>query len=123
MTTPAPPEALLVQLGRRNWIILGLLVLGSLLWSDWNVSLGVFCGGMVAILGYRWLERFRRGMLAQPEAGAATRFRFGYVLRLASLGAILYVLIARLQVHPVALAVGLSVVVLNIFYTTLKRLL
>jgi ATP synthase I chain len=112
---------LLAGLARRNWIILGALVLLSLLWRELGFTLGVLGGGLLALTSYRWLHRSLSKLLSQSGGGSTRGFQFGYLLRLVFLAAALYLLIAVAQVHPVGLALGLSVVVLNILWTTLKR--
>ena len=62
-------------------------------------------------------------MLYEVITGAATGFKFAYFLRLGFIAAALYLLIAVARLHPVALAVGLSVVVVNILWTTFRRMI
>lgn len=107
---------------RRNWLILAVLVAGSLFWHSREVTLGVAAGGLVAIAGFQWLHRSLAQILGHPHQASARSFQFGYVARLASLAAALYLLIAVLRVNPVGLVVGLSVVLLNIGWITIKRL-
>jgi len=114
-------EQLLRELARRNWQILALLTVGSLFFCELAVAGGVVAGGVVAIVAHHWRERALRSMLAAGDPGAAKRYQLGYMFRLAFLGSAIYLLIARVQVAPLALVVGLSVVVLNIFWTTFKR--
>lgn len=114
-------EHLLRDIARRNWIILGLLILLSLFWWSQPITLGVAGGGLVAIFGHHWRERSLRKMLAQPHAASAKGFQIGYVIRLACLGSAIYLLIVKAQVAPLALAAGLSVVLVNIFWMTFRR--
>jgi len=114
-------EHLLEEIARRNWIILACLVLLSLLWRSLPATLGVLAGGMLAIIGYLWLYRSLVKTLGEPSQRSARSFKFSYLVRLGALAAALFLLIALAKVHPVGLAVGLSVVVINIFWTTLKR--
>ena len=114
-------DELLGQLARRNWVVFAVLLLGSLLWRSVPVTLGVAAGGLVAIAGYHWLYRSLRGLLSEPSRQGARRFKFGYFLRLGALGAVLLILLVPLGVHPLGLAVGLSVVVLSILWTTITR--
>lgn len=107
---------------RRNLIVFGLLLLFSLVWRSSAITLGVLSGGALAVLSYRWLYLSLLRLLNQPEHGAARRFQFSYLLRLATLAALLFVLIAVIRVHPLALAAGLSVVVISLFWTTIERL-
>lgn len=112
---------LLAALARRNWIILGILLLLSLLWQDPSFSLGVLGGGLLALFSNRWLQRSLSKLLGQAGGGSAKGFQAGYLLRLLFVAAALYLLIAIAKVHPLGLALGLSVVVLNILWTTFKR--
>lgn len=113
-----PDDRLLADISRRNWIILALLVLASLFWLSAAVTLGVVSGGLLAIIGHHW--RYR-ALLKILQGGEARRFQFGYFIRLGTLALILYALIVILKVHPIALVIGLSVVVINIIFTTMQR--
>lgn len=114
-------DQLLQTLARRNWATLGILVLLSLAWGSRAVSLGVLSGGLVAIVAYHWLQFALVRILAQPGMQPAKRFRAGYFVRLAALAGVLFLLVGIFKVHPVALTVGLSVVVFNLLWTTLRR--
>jgi hypothetical protein len=116
-------DRLLHDIARRNWIILGLLVLLSLFWWSIEITMGVAAGGLLAIFGHHWRERALRKMLAMPSDGAAKGFQVGYIVRLAFYGSAIYLLIVKAQVAPLALAAGLSIVILNIYWLTFKRLL
>lgn len=113
-------EQLPSLLNRRNWLILGILLLASLPFAQWNVTAGILCGGLLAIAGFVWLERSLRRLLAEGERA---RYHFGYLLRLLVLGAVLAVLIAVVKIHPVGLVIGLSVVVINLLWLTIQRAL
>lgn len=115
-------DQLLAQLARRNWIILAILSLFSLAWRSVPITQGVVAGGLVAIIGYGWLQRSLISILAQGGERASKRFRSGYIVRLSALTLVLFLLIAKGGVQPVALSVGLSVVVINIIWTTFRRL-
>lgn len=115
-------EQLLQALSRRNWIILASFVLVSLLWRSLPVTLGVVSGGLLVILGYYWRYASLCKLLGAPSQFAAKSFQFGYYVRLAALGSVLFLLIVKAQVNLIALAVGLSVVLLNVLGTTIKRL-
>lgn len=112
---------LLATINRRNWIILGLFCLASLPWKSTAVSLGVFGGGLIAIVGHHWRYRALAEILNSSAIGAARRFQIGYFFRLGTLALALFALIAILKVNPIALILGLSVVVVNIIFTTWQR--
>jgi hypothetical protein len=114
-------EQLPAQLTRRNWIILALLLLSSVPFGNLALSIGILLGGLVAIGGFLWMRRSLNSLLKQPIGGARFRYQFGYILRLAALAVILAVLIAIVKVHPVGLVIGLSVVIINLFWITVQH--
>lgn len=118
-----PIEQLPATLQRRNWWILGILLIASLPLANWSVTAGIFAGGSVAIAGFAWLRLSLRRLLADSGAGTRVRYQLGYVTRLIVLAGILALLIAVVKIHPVGLAIGLSVVVINLLWLTLQRAL
>ena len=108
-------------MARRNWIILAGLLAGSLGWKSLPVTLGVLAGGLTAIIGFFWLKLSLLRMLTVADHDATRRFRFSYIIRLGALAATLFFLVAVARVNLIALAAGLSVVLLNIFWTTFRR--
>jgi hypothetical protein len=110
-------------MARRNWVILAVLILASLFWRSPAVTFGVLSGGLLAILAYYWRYLALSRLLGAPSRQAAKGFQFNYMVRLAVLGSVLFLLIAKARVDPTALVVGLSVVVLNVLVTTMKRLI
>jgi len=121
MTMPEN-EQLLGELARRNWIILIVLVLLSLWWQSLPVTMGVLSGGVLVIINYRWLGRSLLKVLGNPQPGAEKGFKRNYMFRLVFIASSIYLLLVRGGVHPLALVVGLSVVVINLLVTTAKRL-
>ncbi len=115
-------DQLLVELAQRNWIILVVLVLISLLWQSLSITMGVLAGGVLVIINYRWLGRSLFKVLGNPIPGAEKGFKRNYMFRLVFIASSIYLLLVRGEVHPLALAVGLSVVVINLLVTIAKRL-
>lgn len=112
-----------MQMARRNWIILALFLVASALMRDPAFSLGILCGGLTVVTGYQWLHGALVKILQRSDAGAVRSFQTGYLVRLLALGVVLGILIAVLKVNIVGLVIGLSVVVINIFWTTVKRII
>jgi len=115
-------EQLPGTIARHGWIIFALLLLLSCLFRSTSIFFGVLGGGLTALLGYHWLHLNLLRTLGQPDSQAARRFQFGYIIRLGTLACILFLLVAVFRVNPLALAAGLSVVVLSILWTTFRRL-
>lgn len=115
-------DRLLAEMALRNWIILLALVLLSLFWQSLPVTMGVLSGGVLVIINYRWLGRSLFKVISNPQQGAEKGFKRNYLFRLVFIASSIYLLLVRGGVHPIALAVGLSVVVINIAITTAKRL-
>ncbi len=115
-------DRLLVEMAQRNWIILVVLVLLSLFWQSLPITLGVLSGGVLVIINYRWLGRSLFKVLGAPLPGAEKGFKRNYLFRLLFIASSIYLLLVRGGVHPLALVVGLSVVVINLAITTAKRL-
>lgn len=116
-------DRLLGEMSRRNWVILVVLVLVSFFWRSSAVTLGILSGGLVAILAYYWRYLALSRLLGAPSREAAKGFQVNYIVRLGVLGGVLFLLIAKAGVDLTALVVGLSVVVLNVLVTTMKRLI
>lgn len=114
-------DRLLGELARRNWIILIALIGLSLLFRDKDLTLGVASGGLTAVCGYQWLHRSLVKALSEQGQPAIKGFQISYVLRLGALAVMLLLLVAVVKVNPLGLIVGLSVVVINIMLTTVKR--
>ncbi len=115
-------DQLLAVMARRNWIILIVLVLLSLFWQSPPVTYGVLAGGILVIINYRWLGRSLLSVMSDPQPHSAKGFKRNYFFRLVVIASAIYLLLVRGGVHPLALVVGLSVVVLNVMITTVKRL-
>lgn len=111
-------------LARRNWVILALMVAVSLLWQSIPVTLGVMGGGLVIALNYHWMGRSLTRMLADPQRAPRRKVFTGinYLLRLVVMGLAIYLLLVHVKVHPIGLAVGLSLYVVNLMYSTLRRI-
>jgi hypothetical protein len=116
-------EQLPATLNRRNWVSLGVLLIGSVPFANWPITAGILAGGLVAIAGFAWLHRSLRRLLTDPAHGANVRYQLGYVVRLAALAGVLALLIAVVKIHPVGLAIGLAVVIINLLWLTLQRAL
>lgn len=115
---------LATALARRNWVILALMVVVSLLWRSPPVTLGVLGGGLVIAINYHWMGRSLTRLLDDPRRAPQRKIFTGinYLLRLVVMGLAIYLLVAQVKVHPIGLAVGLSLYVVNLIYSTIRRI-
>ncbi len=115
-------EKLPSRLSRRNWIVWCALLVLSLLWRSAAVFLGNAAGGLIAIGGFYWLRHSLTGTLMESGPGPTGRFMYTALLRLAGAAGVISLLIASGRVSSTALAVGLSVVVINLLLLALQAL-
>jgi divalent metal cation (Fe/Co/Zn/Cd) transporter len=112
---------LIQDLARRNWWIFGTMLLTSLLFRSRAVTVGVLGGGLTVIVGFQTLHRSLKRLLANPDKQSGNVFLWGTIPRLLCLACAVFLLIGPLEAQPLALVVGLSVVVINLLWTTLVR--
>jgi hypothetical protein len=102
-----------------NWLILALLVSGSLLLCSARFSLGVLCGGLISVINFHWLYRNLLSVFAYHLTRAKSALMVRYYIRLAVTGLVLYWVISGGHVDVIGLVIGLSVVFMNIVLTTI----
>jgi uncharacterized membrane protein (DUF485 family) len=101
-----------------NWILLAVLVAGSLLLQSGRFSLGILLGGLISIINFHWLYRNLLGVFKKHLNRARAALMLRYYLRLAVTAIALYWIISRNLADVIGLVIGLSVVVMNIVLTT-----
>ena len=77
-------------------------------------ALGVLFGGAVCLSNYQLLWRHARSSVMLVAKQGKIFMIKRYILRLATTGAILYVLIAKLHIDTLGLLLGLSVIMLGV---------
>ncbi len=106
-----------------NWILLAILVVGSLLLYSSRFSLGILCGGLISIVNFYWLYHNLLNVFTKHLNRARKALLLRYYIRLTVLAFVLYWIISGNLVDVIGLVIGLSVVVLNIILTTVLTLL
>jgi len=101
---------------RECWLILAVLGIASFFLMRPDFTLGVLMGGFLAIANFAALQHTVRRAF---NPGGAVVFNkkaivLKYYLRLFVLGLLIYMLVTRDLVNPLGLAVGLSVIVIDI---------
>jgi len=105
-----------------NWILLAILMAGSLVLRSARFSLGIFLGGLISIVNFHMLYRNLLSVFTKHLNRARSALMLRYYLRLAVTAVALYWIISRNIVDVIGLVIGLSIVVLNIVLTTLLAL-
>jgi hypothetical protein len=109
-------ENILKNIRTLNWLILLLLASLSFFLMNEPFTTGIILGGFIIIGNFRLLQHTIRqsfsseGVLRANKASIIVK----YYLRLLAMGLVIYFLIPRNWVHPVGLAIGLSIVVISI---------
>ena len=93
-------DQLIRDMIRRNWLILGLMVLISLLWKSLPVTVGVIGGGLVVIANFHALYRSLKHLLLTPGRKSGLAFQGGTLVRLLCLAGVIFVLIGPLKAPP-----------------------
>ena len=94
---------LLITLTMAGWILFSL-----------NVGLGIFAGGMIAIVNFFWIRNVLQSILSQRPANAPMYAQFRFIARLSLTGFILYFIITSGWFSLAGLFIGLSIIVINI---------
>lgn len=107
------------NLKRRNWIILGFLLLGSVPFLSWRFSMGVLIGGVLVNLNFHFLHQtlVKTLMVTKTKEGVVAK----YLFRLLITGIVILVVLIKNWVNIFGLLLGLSVVVINLTYLALKE--
>ncbi len=111
-------ESIPANLKRRNWIILGFLLLGSVPFLSWRFSMGVLIGGVLVNLNFHFLHRtlVKTLMVTKTKEGMVAK----YLFRLLITGIVILVVLIKSWVNIFGLLLGLSVVVINLTYLALR---
>ena len=107
-------ELRLAAVERTEWLILAILTLGSLVFWDWHITLGVIIGGVIVILNFRALRMiFESGFSAGRISGSLfVKYAIKFLAVLAAVAGVVFLL--QGVVNLVAFFVGLLTIFLAI---------
>lgn len=103
-----------------NWLVLGTLLLLSGFFASVNFTLGFLAGGLVSILNFYGLCRGLQKAFGQWEANrplAKAPLICKYLLRMAAIALVLYVMLVRTTADIFGIVLGLSTVIIAIILT------
>jgi hypothetical protein len=104
----------LASIERAQWVILALFTLGSLLFWDWRITLGVVIGGGIVVLNFKALRMIFASGFSQKKITASVFVKYAVksLAVLAAVGAV--VILLRSAVNLMAFLAGLLTVFLAI---------
>jgi ATP synthase I chain. len=107
------------KLETRNWIILGIFLVVSLIFMPYRFTLGILLGGLISIINFYWLSRGLQKVFRQFLGRARSSIVIRYYIRITVTGVALFFIITRTPADVIGLLIGLSVVVVNTISTVL----
>lgn len=116
---PTEKAPLQRKLEITNWVVLALLLLGSVVLQSFPFSLGVLLGGVISIVNFYWLHQDLRNSFQRLMDGSRTSILLKYFLRLSLTAVLLYLIIAYRVADVLGLLLGLSIVIINIVFTVI----
>lgn len=101
----------LILIEKRATLLLGLLLLASLWFQNWSISLGLILGGGVAILNFRWLRLIMEKVFFLRKKVHILQM----IIKFSVLTAVLFLILRYTRANPIALVIGISTLFLSIF--------
>lgn len=92
----------------KGWLLFTLILLGSFYWRDLRVTAGVFTGGMIALLDFRFMRVLIVKIVLEGNGVILLLIQLLKYLMIASVLAFLYLFNF---INPIASLVGLSLLV------------
>jgi O-antigen/teichoic acid export membrane protein len=104
---------------RGSCVTLAVLTIAGFILGSLKFATSILIGGLLAIANFFWLRNIlQRTLQLQPQT--ASRFAVvRYVVRLALLGVVLFLLITHFEIDVFGLLLGLSVLVITIIALSL----
>jgi hypothetical protein len=100
----------LARMESRGWALLGVMLLASLVWLDWKVTLGVAVGGVLALCDFGLM---RRVLAPAVKSGGGKWALFAIqAVKYLVMGSVLGTLFWFKIVNPLASVVGVSIMFL-----------
>ncbi len=132
MGAKTDPNVLLLRyISLFNLVMLGVLTAGSWYMYDWEIARSVIAGGILGTGSFYLLTKDIEKMIGRVsnsgdqfkavKTAEKIRFLLKFYARLIVLGLLLFVLITKVYINMIALAVGLSTIMLSIIIVFLSK--
>jgi hypothetical protein len=107
-------EIKLASIERSQWIIFALLTLGSLVFWDWRITVGVMMGGIICILNFKTLRMIIESSFSGRKISGSffVKYAAKFLALLAAVAGVAFLL--RGKINLVAFLVGLLTIFLAI---------
>jgi hypothetical protein len=109
----------LVAIEKRSAQFLILLLLASLWFQSWSISLGLILGGGVAILNFHWLWRIVEKVLFEQNKFYGIQALIKFILLVFAV----FLILRYIAVNPIAFIVGVSTLVVGILFEGFRQTL
>ncbi len=118
-------DRLIAAVIRGGGILLVVLCLAGYEFGSGKFAVGILAGGILALCNFYWMRNTLKRVLHLHPRQASSFAQFRYLLRLAFVAFVLYVLIVHAAIDIMGLILGLSVLVVVImglsFYMLLDK--
>jgi hypothetical protein len=108
----------LIAIEKRSVQLLALLLIGSIWFRSWAVSLGVLLGGAVAILNFHWLWLILGKVIFDKQWLFGVQIFFKFLV----LVFVIFVILRYAEVNPIAFVAGSSTLLVGILYEGIRGL-
>jgi hypothetical protein len=102
---------------KRTAQILIILLIGSLWFQSWPISLGLILGGGVAILNFHWLWRIMEKVIFEKKMFHGVQVFFKFLALLV----VIFMIFRYIGVNSVAFIVGISTLIVGIFLVVIQE--
>jgi hypothetical protein len=122
MVKPIKRNALPQKIETVGWALLALLIVISLPFNSLRLTLGIILGGAISVINFHMLSKNLMNFVIQDMNHIRAAVIPRYFMRLAATALALYMIISRDIADVIGLVIGLSVIVMDIFITTILTL-
>ena len=119
---PIKKNALPQKIEIAGWLLLALLIALSLPFDSFRLTLGIILGGAISVINFHLLSKNLMSFVPQDMNHIRAAVIPRYFIRLAATALALYFIISRDIADVIGLVIGLSVIVMDIFITTVLTL-
>jgi hypothetical protein len=104
-----------------SWIVFGFVLFLSGVFASAGFTLGVLTGGLISILNFYGMRRGLKSAFGKLESGGTGKslVMFNYLSRLVVTGFVLYFVLVKTNADIFGLVIGLSTVVIGIFFSVI----